>query len=178
MINLIPSEAQSLVRREYLMRVYTVWALLFAGAILVGATLLIPTFVLFSKQVLIDEDIKIENATTDADYTKTVEELKRATMLADRLSTVGSTVLASDIVAHVEGARSEHVSLENLSITYEKKVSRIEVRGIAETREALSLFLETIKRDAFFLDAQVPVSDLARDTKLPFTATLTLRMTP
>ena len=177
MINLIPENAKSRVRREYLARTGAVWLFLFATALTASAIFLMPTYVLYIRQSGDLHTDKTEPEGRAEEYARITASLEEAAVFAQQLSQKDASITASEILTHVERARNEGVTLLGLYAAREKEKVKIEVRGAARSRESLRTFQDALRRDAFFLDAQVPVSDLARDTDLTFTMTLTLRTT-
>lgn len=178
MINLLPPEAKGAMRKEYIVRLLSVWAAL-CGCALVGASfLLLPTYLFYSNQIRnsIKETSASEEKLQAFEHMRV--SLSEAQTFAKRLSLSIESVKASDILTHIEDALTEEIALEGLQIVQEEKGTRIEVRGKARTREALRVFLKRIESDTYFLDAQVPVSDLAKDTNLLFTMTVHLNHTP
>ncbi len=177
MINLIPESAKRRIRREYLARVFSVWAFLLSLAFCASTALLVPSYVLYARQIhavtTISESLKKKSESFKSINTT----LKEANVFASQLSaTSTNAVHAAEVLSHLEASRPLNVSLAGLSVVVdEKKGPTIVARGTAKTREDLRTFIEALKRDAFFDNAQVPVSDLAKDAELDFTVTLTLR---
>lgn len=160
------------------MRALSVWALLISLALLASGILLLPTYILYTKQIHVataaSESLKEE----DASFTTIEKTLTEANAFATQLSGSLESVKASDILMHIESALPQDITLEALNVLQEKKKVRIEARASARSRESLRRFTDALKRDAFFSDAQVPISDLAQDSDLSFTVTLTLRDNP
>lgn len=178
MINLIPPDAKGAIRREYIVRVSSVWIALVGCALLGASFLLLPTYLFYSNQIRASVREAASSEERLEAYERMRASLSEAQTFAKRLSLSIESVRASDILAHIEDALTEAIALEGLQIVQEEKGTRIEVRGKARTRDALRVFLRRIESDTYFLDAQVPVSDLAKDTNLLFTMTVRLNHTP
>lgn len=175
MINLIPTSAKRMVHREYLVRVVAVWSLLCAGSLFASALLLMPTYVLYSQQLGHNEaSVAVFD---EGQYTMMRDTLTEANVFAEQLSRSLTSVKASEILSHIESAKPDGVELRGLYVMGDKDKMRIEVKATAATRERLRTFLDALRRDAFFATADVPVSDLAKDTNLAVTVSLTLRST-
>lgn len=177
MINLIPPEGKKVVQREYSMRVGTIAAFVCAFSLLVSAAALIPTYVLLieaDKATAASEDKSVPEKVEH--YTETVDALKASMMITSQLGKPVDTLQASKIISHLESALSPEIVLEGMHFSEDKNKAHVEVLGTARSREALRQFVETLKKDVFFVDVQVPVSDLARDTDLIFTATIIVRL--
>lgn len=173
MINLLPPIGKKRVQREYLVRTAGVWALLLSAVLGVFVLLLIPTYVLLSRQLdaLSLEIFRLEDAQEITIYQDSREQVEESNALAAQLATDLHRKSVSDIVAQIEAAQTKNISLSGIVYT-EEGGSRVEVSGTAATRESLVLFVETLKRSPSFLEATVPVGDLAPDRALPFTLTL------
>lgn len=178
MINLVPHEGTKLIRREYIVRVAAVWCLLLAAAIAGSAVLLVPTYVLVSKQFNAMNEATADSGEVEQEYSKLFQELGASRSMIDQLMRVTERVPSSEIIRHIEYARGKDVNVDTIEIVYRDATPRIIASGNAATREALRGFVDTLKHDGFFMDASIPVSDLAKDVQPTFTVTLTLRDTP
>ncbi len=175
MINLIPSHAKKRVRTEYLIRVASMWMLLCALSLYTGIVLLVPTYVLYSRQIeagTTPDTTRAERAESIASMRATLGE---ANAFAQQLSRSLDSVQASEVLAHIERAQVEGIDFQGMYVVREKEAMRIEVKVNAATRERLRAFQDALRRDAFFATAEVPVSQLAKDTDLSVTIALTLR---
>lgn len=176
MINLIPPEGKKVIIKEYLARVATVWSYICMFACVGGGVALIPTYVFFTHQLQTMESGPAEHTTEIvAEYQKTLETLKEATVVASQLGRTTPSVEASAVVHHLEEALTDDIALGGLAVSLDDSKTKIEARGVARTRDSLRRFVEALKKDAFFAEAKIPVSDLAKDTNLPFSVSLTLR---
>ncbi len=177
MINLIPPGGKKRVNTEYVTRALSLWVFLLACALLGGALLLVPTYVLLQKQIFIAGTSEDGGRSKGEEFEVMTKTLKETNVFAAQLSQSMDSVRASDILAQVSAALSQGVDLRGLSITDagEGKGVSIIAQGTASTRQSLRAFLDKLKQGGFFQDAQVPISDLAPDTNLVFTATLKLK---
>ena len=171
MINLIPPQGKKLVAREYGARVAAVACASVALALVASTVALVPSYVLFSSSR--NAQAPIEDVAGE-EMREVEAGLRKAMALTQQLQDTTQSLEPLAIVNHVESAVSSAIVIESFALSHEK-ATHIQVRGSATTRESLRQFIEALKRDSFFADAQVPVSDLAPDTNLDFTVTLTLR---
>ena len=174
MINLLPPQGKKLVAREYIFRVSAVAGFVCAFFLLASAVALVPTYILFSPSGA-GPSQEEKGVPSEEEYMQLVAELKEASGIAAQLNKKINTVAASSVVTHIEDALFPDITLAAITFSEEAAQVRISVRGTARTRESLRSFLDTLKKDPFFADAQVPVSELARDTNVQFTMTLTLK---
>ncbi len=177
MINFLPPEAKTVVKREYVIRTIGVWALLLAAVALVVVLLLLPTYVLVVQQLnaLATEVVQTENATSTHAYETARTALEKTQTLALQLGVVYAGPTASAVLRGVQEVQTSAITISGFS--YERTgtaVEKVEVRGVAATREALTEFSTALERNPLFARATVPVSDLAADRDLSFTLTIAL----
>lgn len=174
MINLIPPEGKRVVRKEYVLRVYTVAGVVLSIALFVSAAALVPTYVLFLSSPTPETSSKVTEPNSE-EYARVTATLEAAMKVATQLQKPVPGLETSKIVSHIEAAVSPDITLEGMHFSQDAKQVRVEALGVARTRESLQAFIAALKKDTFFSDAQVPVSNLIKDTDLLFTLTITLR---
>ena len=171
MANLIPPDAKKVVRKEYWYRTLSVWLFLISLPLLVFSTLLVPTYILFSSQIralLLEEQyMQMNNSEM---YKSAVSTIQEANMVAQQLEDTQDTLPSSEILNAIEAAQSSTISLSRF--TYQRSgntIHTIMLGGTATDRASLASFKEVLERNPLFVQAEVPVSDLAKDRDLPFT---------
>ncbi len=173
MINLLPPEGHKAVKREYVLRVGAAIFLLFAGVAIFLTVSLIPTYVLIGAQINSSEALTTE-ASDDAErYEDAEAEVKEIEMIMAQLQKRPQTQDISTIVAEIRKRASSAISFKTFRIDTAKK-ALIQIQGVAETRESLAQFRTALEASDLFAKAEVPISDLARETELPFAITITL----
>lgn len=175
MINLLPPQGKKRVTREYIVRVCTVAGILFSFSLVASAAALVPTYVLFMGTGARLEREEKKFSQDEEEYAHISEVLKTATEVAQQLQKPVVTIEAAEIVSHLETALFADIVLDGVQLSQNKAEVQIQARGTARTRESLQHFLNTLKHDQFFSDAQIPVADLAKDTNALFTITLVRR---
>ncbi len=175
MINLIPPQGHKVVKREYTLRLGAALAFLFAGVLLLLSVALIPTYVLVGAQI---EAFEFETAQEvgDAEALKNAEKEVRTmkNVLTQMKTTVTSTPM-SKVIAEIQANAPKTIIFKNFSINTTKGVvTTVQVQGVSPTREALAQLKDALIASPIFEKAEVPISDLARETDLPFTLTVTL----
>lgn len=171
MINLIPPDGVRVVRKEYIMRVLSVWAFIIAIVVVLAALMLLPTYVLVAEQLrIIDTAATVE----DEAHAIVTEELKTAQAIAEKVKVARDPIAASVIFDHIESGLAPEITLRSILVSPQGTDSAVQVVGVAMNRESLQRFIGRLKSDPFFKDASVPVSDLARDINPPFVLTLVI----
>lgn len=174
MINFLSPEAKSDIRREYWMRVLSVWGFLLSAVAFSSVALLAPTYLLLVRQLdaLASEVAQMAEDVADT-YQTDRATLESAQVLVSQLgvSVPGPTALV--VLREVRAAQTGAITLSSFSYTHNGTVvETVGVHGVAATREALVQFSATLERNPLFVHASVPVSDLAEDRDLPFTLTI------
>lgn len=178
MLNLLPEHDKTAVRRTYRMRSMVVGAVMCAGAIAVSGMLLIPSWLytqvgeasLQKQQALVEqENGRAEDAA--AVFEKTEESI-------DLLMALDGHHDAIDLIANVLEARPASGStIELTGFTLSAPAagsSTLSVRGTAATRESLVAFTRTLEGMDSFSSVDLPISNLARGSAIPFLLTLTI----
>ena len=175
MINLIPPHAKKTAAREYWVRVLSVWGFLLTGVVGIALALLLPSYVFQQLQLA---PIERELAQKDIVYETlgSVEGIvETANTIVAQLDEPRVLVQASEVLAEINTAATAGVSFNAFTIQREEKViTQVLVRGVADTRVHLANFRDALERSALFGTASVPISDLAQESNLPFSVTITM----
>jgi len=175
MINLIPPEGHRTVKREYLLRVGAVFALLFASVFVLLAIALIPMYVLINAQIS-TLALEIGQGDTNGDvYKKADGDVQMTKSILKQLEESMPTVTASVAITEIQNLALKGISFKTFSVDESKGSDKqIQIQGIATTREVLAQFKQAIETSSMFAKAEVPISDLARENNLPFKISVTL----
>jgi Tfp pilus assembly protein PilN len=176
MSNLLPKEGVAHVRREYLVRVVSVWAILLACASVSIAVFLFPTYLLVSMRTSqVASEVPALSALDEE--TRTITNARAA--LAEAMGVLS-------VLTEQGGQSHTHYTLSALeqSVVPDVRVEGItlrsgsdqggmtlQIKGRAATRAALAAFVSTLEASPHFTSASVPVSDLARATDVDFAVT-------
>ncbi|MCA9363659.1 hypothetical protein KC727_00340 [Candidatus Kaiserbacteria bacterium] len=176
MINFLPPEGLSLVKREYWVRVLSVWGFLLFAVCVVSVLSLLPTYVLLKSQLAAAEVRIVGGEDTTEEYRVAAEAVKDANVVIGQLEKTRPSVRPSEIVGALVAATPANVEVNRLLLKQDAgaAVSAVQVQGVAATREALVRFKEVIQEGVLFSEVEVPISDLAREVELPFAIMVTL----
>ena len=178
MINLIPPAARKIVKREYWVRVLSVWMILAATAFAMITLLKIPVYVLVNSQMAALSS-SYESATADdLEFKKSQDLIKSANQMASLLVTDNEHVEFSEVINRIDSLSGEEVFVNSINMArVEKDLEKVTVRGEALTRAGLAGFKERLENDEMFLEATLPLSNLAKDVDIPFSIEVTLTNT-
>ena len=175
MINLLPSGAKKGVRREYWLRVVTVWVLLLAVALLIGSLLLLPSYVLISAQVSVYEETANRVSAEVASYEDVSTALVQANQQSIFIATESKQNSFSDLVTLFNSFETERVNITDLQLSRTGVVvDVVQIDGTARDREALAQFRDELLADAAIASVDLPTSNLARAEDIPFSMTVAL----
>lgn len=173
MINLIPPDARKAIRREYWIRVVSVWMILLGAALLMIALLKIPTLVLVSTQLDAFSIAYIEAQEQDKSLKEAEAKIKRSNEIALVLVRSTNDPVFIPVVEALDTLAGEDVKIFNFVITQERgQLSTILIIGNASTRISLARFSDSVEAHPRFLEADVPISNLAKDKDINFSITI------
>jgi hypothetical protein len=159
MINLIPPSAQKQVKREYWIRVVTVWMFLAGISSVLSICFFIPAYVLVHNQ-LDSFSLQFKEADTNSESLKASEKaIVQANAISTLLTQSESTVSFSTVISEIEKVKTPDILLFDFSVMRTGDVfTSIMVSGTASSRASLSTFREALD---------------ANDKDIPFTITIT-----
>lgn len=175
MINLIPQTAKKKLRVEYWVRVVTVWFLLWSIALLVGALLLLPSYVLIGSQVTAYETSAAEAFEKVANHENTTDGLIAASRQAKMAVDEAEQPVLSSYVTLFEGLQDHTIQLNSIKLSRESNgVGPVILSGLADDRLALSSFRDRLLEEELVETADLPISNLTQDKDIPFNLTVVL----
>jgi len=175
MINLLPPKGHTSLKHEYVLRVISLYGFMLAIVFISGTILLIPTYVLVSSQlnsVRPDDD---EGEATKKTFAEASLHIQNANTVMAQLRSITPNVQTSSIITDIIRLAPKGITFHTFQAKREANfLKAIDVQGFAETRNALAALKNAIESSSTFLSASVPISDLARETNLPFVMTISL----
>jgi len=176
--NLISSERQSVLRRDYFIRYGVVVTIVVTILILVAAILLLPTYVFLSKSLRAKEArlVSIESKLSSADEAVLSARLAGLSNSASILTKLAKIPSVSVIVRDLLAIPHPGITLSGFSYTssVEKSPSILTVSGTSVTRDALRGYQVTLQNTPFVQTADLPISVYAKDSNILFTVTIIL----
>lgn len=176
--NLLPAAARHAARREYLLRLGVVAALLATALVIVAALLLLPAYVFLgaSFQTKKAHLASIESTLSSVSEKTLSDRLAALSTDAATLTAIANAPSISAIIRAVLATARPGVSLSSFVYTPAAPGSHgtLLISGMAMTRDALRNYQLTLQSAPFALAADLPVSAYAQDTNIPFTITVTL----
>ena len=175
MINLIPPTAKKRLKFEYWIRVASVWLLIWATALIIGGSLLFPTYVLIGSQI----DVFAESAALASekvnDYENVSKTLVQSSQQARFVLSESELPEVSSYVDLFKSLENSEIEINRISIIRgEEGVQPAQIIGEANSRQALASFRDRLVAEEVVLDVDLPISNLAQDSEIAFNITVTL----
>lgn len=173
MINIIPESARSSAVREYRLRLAAVGLFVLGVLSICSALMLSPAY--FFAKLEKDNAVQEEARLSQADGARAQGEgamLMRAAAEAKLLFSLFSAPPKSERTQAVLSAAGSGITITRVSFSDTDSV--LQISGTAATREALLAFSRRLTQIPGVAAADVPVSDLAKNTDIRFNMNATL----
>jgi len=174
MINLIPPGAQKQVKREYWLRVFTVWIILIASACVVVAILYVPVYVLVRSQLDAFLQAYTQASVESESFKDSELSVEKANDIAELLSAANKALPFSSVISELEEVSDIHnVTITEFILLREKaNLQPIVLRGTAKSRFDLTSFRDAVEAHELFKSVELPLSNLAKDKDITFSITI------
>ena len=169
MANLIPPAAKKHVLIEYWLRVTTIWFLLLGLAGLALGLLHVPVYILIQSQLTAIADTYAEAANQNTSFEMISAQISNANYASTLLASGQKVVALVPYVNKIDAAASDNVTINSYALERDGNVvSAIKLSGVAATRESLVAFSRALEAIPEFEQAEIPLSNLAKDSNIPF----------
>jgi hypothetical protein len=181
--NLLPTESKRAFRRSYFLRLTTIVLLFLALLGLINALLLLPTY-LYARDEVNSESVQLNRLTKSLATSEEQEaqtELSNLQSEATYLEQLSATPTASAVIQALLAVPHQGISLNGFIFTTSAVASSpntMQISGVAGTREELLNYDQSLSALPFVTNANLPISDYASDSDIPFTITLTGTLHP
>ncbi len=173
MTNLIPPDAHRLVKREYWVRVFIVWMMLIGSAALTVIILTVPVFVLIKNQLASYQNQFVQASEERTSFAVLEGIIEKTMNMTKVILSIQTQKHFTDIIEQIESIAGEGIVLQKFELQRDEvEVHTIVVSGVASSRLVLASFVERLKATPEFSQAELPLSNLAKDKDIPFTITV------
>ena len=190
LMNLLPRERRHALSREYVFRLGVVLVVLITALTLIGAVLLLPTYVLLVESARTKQTHLTSIKSSLSSIDESVLSARLATLTADAktLLALAKTPSASGILRTLLAVSHPGVTLSYFSYTPTVSMSNksgkgsttipatLVISGTAATRDALRNYQLALQSAPFISSATLPISTYAKDADIAFTITATLKL--
>ena len=183
--NLIPMDRRKAMRREYFIRLATVVVWMLIVLVLVQGVLLIPSYV-YESETAATRTVQLQKISANLATTEQKEAQARLSALQNesthllslQTSATASAALRAILAVPRPGISLTAFTFGSAGNTPGTGAHTMQLTGIASTREALSNYNSALAALPFVTNSNLPISDFAMDSKIPFSITLTGTLTP
>ena len=180
--NLMPRQSVQKFRHNYFLRLATVSVLVLSAALVIHGVLLLPAY-LYARTEVNVESTQLNHLTATL---ATSEEQAAQTQLnnlqseATYLSRLSKVPTASAAIKAVLAVPHAGITLNGFTFTAPTTAGpgNMQLSGIASTRETLRSYDSALGALPFVTSADLPISDYANASNIPFSITLTGSLTP
>jgi hypothetical protein len=175
MINLIPPTAKKSLKFEYWIRVFSVWLLIWATTLIIGASLLLPTYVLIGSQIVAFSESAALASEKVNNYQNVSKTLVQSSQQARFALNESELPAISDYVDSLKSLEGSDIIISRISVRRDADgLQPIQVSGEAESRQSLASFRDRIVAEETVMEVDLPISNLAQDKEIFFNLTVLL----
>lgn len=173
MINLIPQHAKKSLLIEYWIRAATVWTILWSIALLIGAAILLPPYVLINSQVSVYQASAAAASEKVENFRNVTVELARANQEASMIVGMREDVLLSEYIKLFESLEGADIQITNIGLDKGAAgLAPATLTGVATDRQNLASFRDRLLAQDQIESVDLPISNLAQDRDIRFTITV------
>lgn len=178
MSNLIPPTGRTSLKREYLVRLLSVYAQLMTVVFFALTALSVPTYVLVNTQLQSTSYRSTEEGGAEDSFREAEAVITDANELLAQLGAPQRFLSATKILDEIRAYAVPGITFETYQIKEGGEAKKpeliVQVQGVADSRTTLAALKLSLESSPLFERAEIPISDLARDAELPFVISLTL----
>jgi hypothetical protein len=183
--NLLPSEKTKAFRREYFVRLLTTVVIVLMVLLIAQMVFLLPSY-LYEREIVSARSAELQalsanSATAQEQQARTqLAALKTGATLLLMLGKVptASTALRAVLAVPRPGITLSGFAYGQTGATTASSTRTLQLSGTASTRETLRAYDSALGALPFVSNADLPISDYAKDSQIPFTITLTGSLAP
>lgn len=174
MHNLLSPEEKKLVRREYYVRLASVFLVFVLCTLFIALFFLYPSYVISKQREVLaarNEEIFIQSVEVrdEEALSKIIASTKQK---MDALEASEEKNVSALVKAVLEKKRPG-IRVTDFTIKTEEGTRTITLGGVASSRIALRSFVKDLEAVSFFKDVRIPVSDYADETNIDFSIFIT-----
>lgn len=170
MTNLIPPESKKQLVRLYLVRLISVWSLLWSVSLLLAALLLYPSYLLITgiSAAYVETAASVSERTEV--YDAIVEDLNRSSQEAKVIVQTNQESSLSDLLQDMWSVNGQEVEITSVQLSRNADgVTPIGLTGEAVNRQALALFRDRLDALPYVTEVNLPIGNLAENQDINFT---------
>lgn len=176
MFKLLPTQEKKKLEKEYRIRLCIVAFSFIFFIELIGAISLLPAFFLSTvkEKEVITEQLIVSKVTEDEKDEKFDEEIKKVREQIQQLKIDEKEIAIAHVLNTVNKNKPTGVRLTSFNLVRNVgEESELRIIGIAQNRDSLVSFRDTLENESLFSGVELPISDLAKSKDISFSLNLT-----
>lgn len=172
MINLLPTQAKKVVKREYTLRVMAVFFLTLSFSCLILFLMSVPTGLMLNYQTVGGEKDQTLLSEIAKERARAEQELSETQLIIEHLSKKPNSRSHTTIIEVLDQFGGEEISIDQFNFDAKGKLI---LTGIASTRASLSSFRDRVEESNDFKSVDLPLASLVQESEAAFTMTINLK---
>lgn len=175
MLKLLLKEEKKQIKKEYLLRFFTLLFMTLSFVLVLFLVSLVPSyFILKLDQKIINEKLSVAQ---NSELNQERQDLKKQLSdLQKVLNIVSSpTTEISSYIQSITERQPRDISILNIAYTKEGGKPNIVLQGNANSRGSLAGFIDELEKVAEFESINLPFSSFVRDVDIPFSITIYIK---
>lgn len=176
-MNFLPDENKIFLKKEYIRRLFALFGFGFFIIVLIGIVLLLFPFLslkvqqkIFESQLLVSEKRLSSNNIND--ILPVTEDLNKKILIFEEIPK--DSIEKSSIVRNIINRKTSAIKISSIFFDKEKDKEKITIRGVAERRDDMLYFIDSLKAEKLFKKVELPVSSLLKDKDVDFAINIEL----
>jgi len=172
MFTLLPSESRKTLATEYRQRYIVVLLAAVCIFLVIAGILFLPSYLL-SKVQAKDSQLKKEALKNSTLFAEEGTLLKNLQGIGNEVTLAKIVEPApSDVIIKVGQYKPAGVSLNHFSYVYSQSGSTLSISGVADDRQTLINFNDSLKKEKEFQSVDFPISNLSSGKNIVFTISI------
>lgn len=177
MFYLLPDSEKKSLKMEYFFRLGTVVLSMISILLIVADVFIVSScFVLKDEQNFLEEQIvtmkKTFDSTGNQQYLDSVLNSTKTNLI--KLLPLESLTYPTDVISSALSGKKQGVHIQGIVFTRnDDQTLKLQLIGVSSNRDTLISFVNNLKKNPLFIDTDLPVSNLAKNTNVDFNLTLT-----
>lgn len=172
MTRIISEELNKKFKREYRLRFFSVLFFGLAITLIVNVSLVSSSYSLLTlyEKAYVSNNSNVHASEALKMHEEFNSKLATTYVLANKIPQYTQSI-TTQVVQILFDYAGNSVELSSLELVSEAPDIKMNIRGVAKTREALLRFQDSIKQDGRFVDFDIPVETLTKQTDVSFNVT-------
>ncbi|MGM0629459.1 MAG: hypothetical protein ACQESA_03460 [Patescibacteria group bacterium] len=176
MLNLLPQQEKDKIRKEYLLRRWSIFLIFLAVSGFISLVFLAPAYavVYLEKQHLEEDLLKTKTSTDDLVDSEVFEKISNLSEDLDLLLPHTKDVFVIDIIKMLTENRPEELSITSFAVqkNVSEKTFSVSMSGTAVTRGLLLDFSEQLRGKEYVNEVEIPLTSFTQEENLEFSMQL------